>query len=55
MKRSAKSSRKCPAKRNLFAELKEGMKALADSRAGKQPVRTHSIELKVVSTVTPKI
>lgn len=54
MKRSTKRTRKRSAKRDLFAELKEGMDALADARLGKRTLRTHSVELKPAPTVTPK-
>ena len=54
MKRSAKPTRKRSAKRELFAELTEGMKALADERHGKRTLRTHSIEFKPAPTVTPR-
>src|SRR6201991_2022038 len=54
MKRSVKSTQKRGAKRDLFAELKEGMDALADARHGKRTLRTHSIEFKPAPTLTPK-
>jgi putative transcriptional regulator len=54
MNRSVKSTRKNTAKRELFAELKEGMDALADARSGKRTLRTHSMEYKPAPTVTPK-
>lgn len=54
MKRSVKSTRKRRAKRDLFAELAEGMDALADSRQGKRTLRTHAIEFKPAPTITPK-
>ena len=54
MKRSAKPTRKRSAKRELFAELTEGMNALADARQGKRTLRTHSIEFKPAPTVTPR-
>lgn len=54
MKRSAKPTRKRRAKRELFAELTEGMNALADERRGKRTLRTHSIEFKPAPTVTPR-
>ena len=54
MKRSVKPLRKRIAKRDLFAELSEGMDALADARHGKRTLRTHSMELKPVLTVTPQ-
>jgi len=33
-------------KRDLFAELSEGFTALADQRAGKRTLRTHTVKLK---------
>lgn len=38
------SVRKGAVKRDLFAELSEGMEALADARRGKRILRTHSVE-----------
>lgn len=54
MKRSVKPTRKRRAKRDLFAELSEGIDALADARQGKRTLRTHSVEFKPAPTVTPK-
>lgn len=54
MKQSVKHTRKRSAKRDLFAELTEGMDALADARQGKRTLRTHSIEFKPAPTVTPR-
>ncbi|MBI4189132.1 MAG: transcriptional regulator [Betaproteobacteria bacterium] len=42
------------AKRNLFAELREGMAALAEARQGKRTLRTHAMEYKPAPKVTPK-
>ena len=44
MKAPVKEKR--PQKRNLYAELSEGMKALAQAREGKRTLRTHSVEIK---------
>ncbi len=41
-------------KRDLFAELSEGMKALAQSREGKRTLRTHTVEIKPAPEVSPK-
>lgn len=54
MKRSVKPTRKRRAKRDLFAELSEGMEALADARQGKRTLRTHYVEFKPAPTVTPR-
>jgi putative transcriptional regulator len=40
--------------RNLFAELREGIAALADARHGKRTLRTHAVEYKPAPKVTPK-
>jgi hypothetical protein len=42
MKASAKAKR--APKRDLFAELSEGMGALAQAREGKRTLRTHAVE-----------
>jgi putative transcriptional regulator len=42
------------AKRNLFAELSEGMAALVQARQGKRTLRTHAVEYKPAPEVTPK-
>jgi putative transcriptional regulator len=54
MKRSVKPTRKRRAKRDLFAELTEGMDALAGARQGKRTLRTHFIEVKPAPSLTPK-
>ena len=41
-------------KRDLFAELSEGMKALAQSREGKRTLRTHTVEIKPAPEVSPR-
>ena len=41
-------------KRDLFAELKEGVKALGDSREGKRTLRTHAVEFKPAPELTPR-
>jgi putative transcriptional regulator len=41
-------------KRNLFAELSEGMTALADARQGKRTLRTHAVEFKPAPEVKPR-
>jgi len=52
MKTSSKAKR--TAGRDLFAELKEGMTALARARRGKRTLRTHAVELKPAPEVTPR-
>jgi putative transcriptional regulator len=41
-------------KRDLFAELSEGMTALAEARQGKRTLRTHVAEFKPAPDVTPR-
>src|SRR5436853_683431 len=48
------SSGKQREKRDLFAELTEGMAALAQARQGKRTLRTHAVESKQAPEVTPK-
>lgn len=54
MTRSVKPTRKRTGKRDLFAELSEGMNALADARQGQRTLRTHSVEFKPAPSVTPQ-
>ncbi len=42
------------AKRDLFAELTEGLAALAEERQGKRTLRTHAVEYKPAPRVTPQ-
>ncbi len=53
MKSVRKKKHGLTAKRNLFAELSEGVKALADERLGKRTLRTHAVEFKPAPEVTP--
>jgi putative transcriptional regulator len=41
-------------KRNLFAELREGMEALAEERTGKRTLRTHAVKYKPPPEITPQ-
>ena len=52
MKVSVKAKR--VPKRDLFAELSEGMGALAQARGGKRTLRTHTVEFKPAPEVTPR-
>jgi putative transcriptional regulator len=54
MTRSTKAKAKRGATRDLFAELSEGMEALADARQGKRTLRTHAVEYKPAPTITPQ-
>lgn len=53
MRRAVMGQDKRKSKRELFAELTEGMAALAESRQGKRTLRTHAVEFKPAPTVTP--
>jgi putative transcriptional regulator len=46
--------KKVKAKRDLFAELTEGMEALVDAREGKRTLRTHAVEYRPAPKVTPR-
>ena len=50
----AKAVAKRTRKRDLFAELSEGMTALAEGRQGKRTLRTHAVDFKAPPQVTPK-
>ena len=54
MKTIVKAKTARAAKRDLFAELSEGMAALAEARQGKRTLRTHALEYKPAPKVTPK-
>src|SRR5437867_12485467 len=54
MRKIVKHQDKRMAKRNVFAELTEGMAALAESREGKRSIRTHAVEFKPAPRITPK-
>ena len=54
MKTIVKTTAKRKPKRDVFAELTEGMTALAESRQGKRTLRTHAVEFKPVPKVSPK-
>jgi len=41
-------------KQNLFAELTEGMVAIAAARQGKRTLRTHAVEFNPAPDVTPR-
>ena len=52
MKTMSKPNR--AAKRDLFAELREGMEALAEQRTGKRTLRTHAVEYNPPPAITPQ-
>ena len=54
MKTTVKTKTTRAANRDLFAELSEGMTALAEARHGKRTLRTHAVEYKPAPKVTPK-
>lgn len=54
MKATMKSKRGRAHKRDLFAELSEGMTALAEARQGKRTLRTHAVEFRRAPEVTPR-
>jgi len=54
MKARARIKRGRAHKRDLFAELSEGMTALAAARQGKRTLRTHAMEFRNAPEVTPK-
>ena len=54
MKTTVKAKTTRAVKRDLFAELGEGMAALAEARQGKRTLRTHAVEYKPAPKVTPK-
>ena len=54
MKRAGKAKTKRGARRDLFAELSEGMEALADARQEKRTLRTHAVEYKPAPNATPQ-
>jgi putative transcriptional regulator len=44
---------KRPPRRDLFAELSEGMTALGEAREGKRTLRTHAVKFKPPPEVAP--
>jgi putative transcriptional regulator len=54
MKKSVKAKKRPRTPRDLFAELGEGIEALAAARQGKRTLRTEVVEYKPAPTVTPK-
>jgi putative transcriptional regulator len=54
MKKSDTVKAKRGSGRDLFAELTEGVEALADARQGKRTLRTHVVEYKPAPKVTPQ-
>jgi putative transcriptional regulator len=54
MKTAARSKRAHTTKRDLFAELTEGVAALAEARQGKRTLRTHALEYRPAPKLTPE-
>lgn len=54
MKRAIKTKAKRGSARDLFAELSEGMDALANARQGKRTLRTHALEFRPAPNITPQ-
>ena len=54
MKPKAGVKRAGGTKRNLFAELSEGLTALSDARRGKRTLRSHPVEFKPAPEMTPR-
>jgi putative transcriptional regulator len=52
--KAVKGKRDSGQKRDLFAELSEGMTALAEERQSKRTLRTHTAEFKPAPEVTPR-
>jgi putative transcriptional regulator len=49
-----KTAKRNARKRDLFAELDEGLRALADERRGKRTLRSHAVEVRQTPDVTPR-
>ena len=49
-----RNQRMQPRKRDLFEELQDGLRALADQRTGKRTLRTHAVVAKPAPSLTPK-
>lgn len=54
MTRARKAGRPASRKRDLFAELDEGLRALADERQGKRTLKTHAVVLRATPRITPR-
>jgi putative transcriptional regulator len=54
MKTPVKTRAASTTRRELFAELSEGVAALAEARQGKRTLRTHAVEYKPAPKVTPR-
>ena len=54
MKTTDKANTTRTSKRDLFAELGEGLAALTEARQGKRTLRTHVAEFKPAPKITPE-
>lgn len=54
MKTKEGSNGKSTRKRDIYAELKEGMDALAATRGGKVTLRTHTVEVRPAPSLSPR-
>jgi putative transcriptional regulator len=54
MKASARRKPAATRKRSLFAEISEGMTALAEARQGKRTLKTHTVVARPAPTMTPR-
>lgn len=54
MKSRAKFKPSRRSKRDLFAELTEGVTTLAEARQGKRTLRTHAVEFRPAPELTPR-
>lgn len=54
MKAKKRIARPATKTRDLFAELDEGLKALAEDRQGKRTLRSHVVELKAPPRISPR-
>lgn len=54
MKAASKRARKRMPQRDLFAELDEGLQALAEERQGKRTLRRQELPLRPAPEVTPR-
>ncbi len=50
----ANSLKRVSGKRNLFAEMAEGMSALAEARTGKRTLRTHAVKYRPAPEISPR-
>ena len=54
MSTTSSTRRKNNPSRDLFAEIAEGVDALANARKGKRTLRTHAVEYRPAPEVTPR-